>query len=61
VLLESFDDKANELDARGVGELGNCGADAAVANVVFTATGVRVRDSPITLEKVLPGLPRLDA
>ena len=42
---------------RGVGELGNCGANAAVANAVFNATGVRVRDFPITVEKVLPGLP----
>jgi xanthine dehydrogenase YagR molybdenum-binding subunit len=61
VLLDSFDDKANELGAKGVGELGNCGANAAVANAVFNATGVRVRDLPITLEKVLTGLPRVDA
>jgi len=57
ILLDSFDDKANELGAKGVGELGNCGANAAVANAVFNATGVRVRDFPITLEKVLSGLP----
>jgi xanthine dehydrogenase YagR molybdenum-binding subunit len=57
VLLDGFDDKANELGAKGVGELGNCGANAAVANAVFNATGVRVRDFPITVEKVLPGLP----
>jgi xanthine dehydrogenase YagR molybdenum-binding subunit len=61
VLLDSVDDKANELGAKGVGEIGNCGANAAVANAVFNATGVRVRDFPITLEKVLPGLPGLDA
>ena len=60
VLLDSFDDKANELGAKGVGELGNCGANAAVANAVFNATGVRVRDFPITLDKVLPGLPSLE-
>src|SRR5262245_36573530 len=58
VLLDSFDDKANELGAKGVGELGNCGANAAIANAVFNATGVRVRDFPITLEKILAGLPR---
>ena len=57
VLLDGFDDKANELGAKGLGELGNCGANAAVANAVFNATGVRVRDFPITLDKVLPGLP----
>ncbi len=61
VLLDGFDDKANVLGAKGVGELGNCGANAAVANAVFNATGVRVRDCPITIEKVLPGLPLLEA
>ncbi|GAA1254574.1 xanthine dehydrogenase family protein molybdopterin-binding subunit [Pseudonocardia aurantiaca] len=57
VVLDGYDDKANILGAKGVGELGICGAGAAVANAVFNATGVRVRDFPITLEKVLPGLP----
>jgi xanthine dehydrogenase YagR molybdenum-binding subunit len=61
VLLDGFDAKANVLGAKGVGELGHCGANAAVANAVFNATGVRVRDFPITIEKVLPGLPLLDA
>ena len=45
---------------REIGELGNCGANAAAANAVFKATGVRVRDFPITLEKVLSGLPVVD-
>jgi xanthine dehydrogenase YagR molybdenum-binding subunit len=57
ILLDSFDDKANELGAKGVGELGICGANAAVSNAVFNATGIRVRDFPITLDKLLPGLP----
>jgi xanthine dehydrogenase YagR molybdenum-binding subunit len=57
VLLDGVDDKANALGAKGIGELGICGAGAAVANAVFNATGVRVRDFPITLDKVLPGLP----
>jgi xanthine dehydrogenase YagR molybdenum-binding subunit len=61
VLLDGFDAKANVLGAKGVGELGHCGANAAVANAVFNATGVRVRDFPITIEKILPGLPLLDA
>jgi len=43
-----------------VGELGSCGANAAIANAVFNATGVRVREFPMTLEKVLLGLPRVD-
>jgi xanthine dehydrogenase YagR molybdenum-binding subunit len=57
IVLDGVDDKANELGAKGVGELGNCGANAAVANAVFNATGVRVRDFPITIEKVLAALP----
>jgi xanthine dehydrogenase YagR molybdenum-binding subunit len=57
VLLDGSDDVANPLGAKGVGELGNCGSGAAVANAVFNATGVRVRDFPITLDKVLAGLP----
>ena len=57
VLLDGFDPKANVLGAKGIGELGNCGANAAVANAVFNATGVRVRDFPITLDKVVTGLP----
>jgi xanthine dehydrogenase YagR molybdenum-binding subunit len=57
ILLDSVDDKANVLGAKGVGELGNCGANAAVANAVFNATGIRVREFPITIDKVLPGLP----
>jgi xanthine dehydrogenase YagR molybdenum-binding subunit len=57
VMLDGFDDKANVLGVKGLGELGTCGAGAAVANAVFNATGVRVRDFPITLDKLLPGLP----
>jgi xanthine dehydrogenase YagR molybdenum-binding subunit len=61
ILLDGVDDKANELGAKGVGELGNCGANAAIANAVFNATGVRVREFPITLEKLLLRLPVDDA
>ena len=57
VLLDDFDGKANPLGIKGVGELGVCGTGAAVANAVFNATGVRVRDFPITMDKLLPGLP----
>lgn len=58
VFLDDFDGKANTLGIKGLGELGICGAGAAIGNAVFNATGVRVRDYPITLEKVLPGLPK---
>ena len=57
-MLEGHDDKANPLGVKGLGELGICGSGAAIANAVFNATGVRVRDFPITLEKLLPGLPQ---
>jgi xanthine dehydrogenase YagR molybdenum-binding subunit len=60
VVLDSYDDKANPLGAKGIGELGICGSGAAIANAVYNASGVRVRDFPITLEKVLPGLPPMD-
>lgn len=56
VLLDEFDPYANVLGSKGVGELGICGAGAAVANVVYNACGARVRDYPITLDKVLPTL-----
>ena len=60
VLLDGSDDKANPLGVKGVGELGNCGSGAAVANAVFNATGVRVRDFPITLDKIISSLPPVE-
>jgi xanthine dehydrogenase YagR molybdenum-binding subunit len=61
VLLDDFDEHANHLGAKGVGELGVCGTGAAVANAVFNATGVRVREFPIALDKLLQGLPPLSS
>jgi xanthine dehydrogenase YagR molybdenum-binding subunit len=58
VMLDEFDSHANVLGSKGVGELGSCGAGAAVANAVYNACGARVRDYPITLDKVLPTLMR---
>jgi len=49
------------MKARGVGELGICGVGAAVANAVNNATGVRIGDYPLTLDKLLPGRPPADA
>jgi xanthine dehydrogenase YagR molybdenum-binding subunit len=57
VFLDEADEKANPMKAKGVGELGLCGVGAAVANAVYNATGVRVRDYPITLDKHLDRLP----
>jgi xanthine dehydrogenase YagR molybdenum-binding subunit len=55
--LDERDIHANPIHAKGIGELGISGAAPAVANAVFNATGVRVRDFPITLDKLLEGLP----
>lgn len=57
ILVPQLDAMSSPIKAKGVGELGICGAGAAVANAVYNATGVRVRDYPITLDKVLKDLP----
>jgi xanthine dehydrogenase YagR molybdenum-binding subunit len=53
--LPELDDKANPLKMKGLGEVGISGAGAAIASAVFNATGVRIRDYPLTLDKVLAG------
>jgi xanthine dehydrogenase YagR molybdenum-binding subunit len=57
IVLPETEDKMNPLGIKGLGEVGIVGAGAAIANAVFDATGVRVRDFPVTLDKLLPGLP----
>ncbi len=57
MFLEKADAVSSPMKAKGVGELGLCGVSAAVANAVYNATGVRVRDYPLTLDKLLAGLP----
>ena len=54
--LQEVDDKTNPLKIKGVGELGICGAGAAVANAVYNACGVRLRSFPMTLDKVIAEL-----
>ena len=54
--VQEVDDKTNPLKIKGVGELGICGAGAAVGNAVYNACGIRLRDFPLTLDKVLAGL-----
>ena len=56
IFLDEADDKANPMGIKGVGELGICGAGAAVANAIYNACGVRLRDYPMTPDKVLAGL-----
>jgi len=48
----------NPVGVRGIGEIGITGVPAAIANAVYHATGVRVRDLPITLDKVIPDFNR---
>ena len=57
IFLEEADPTSSPMKAKGVGELGICGVGAAIANAVYNASGVRVREYPITLEKHLAKLP----
>ena len=59
IFLTELDDKSNPLKSKGIGELGICGAGASVANAIYNACGARIRDYPITLDKVLSKLPML--
>jgi xanthine dehydrogenase YagR molybdenum-binding subunit len=58
--IDEEDDHLNPMGAKGIGEIGIVGAAAAVANAVFDATGIRVRDLPITPDKLVDGLDGLD-
>ncbi len=53
IMLDEEDPKANPLGAKGVGELGIAGSPAAIVNAVHNACGLRVRDYPVTPDKVL--------
>jgi xanthine dehydrogenase YagR molybdenum-binding subunit len=57
IFLEETDPLASPMKAKGVGELGICGIAAAIANAIYNATGVRVREYPITLDKLIDRLP----
>ncbi|WP_062111590.1 aldehyde oxidoreductase molybdenum-binding subunit PaoC [Aureimonas sp. AU40] len=59
VFLPETDPLSSPMKAKGVGELGLCGVSAAIANAVHNATGVRVRNYPVTLEKLLDGMPEV--
>jgi xanthine dehydrogenase YagR molybdenum-binding subunit len=56
IILKEHDPHANVLGSKGIGELSISGAGAAVANAIYNACGARVRDFPITLDKILPSL-----
>ena len=55
--IDEHDPHVNPLGTKGIGEIGIVGTAAAISNAVHDATGVRVRDLPITLDKLLAGLP----
>ncbi|MAM35448.1 MAG: xanthine dehydrogenase [Micavibrio sp.] len=57
IFLDEADDKSSPMKAKGVGELGICGVSAAIANAIYNATGVRIRDYPITLDKLIQDMP----
>jgi xanthine dehydrogenase YagR molybdenum-binding subunit len=59
IFLDETDPISSPMKAKGVGELGICGVAAAIANAIYNATGVRVRDYPITLDKLIDRLPEV--
>jgi xanthine dehydrogenase YagR molybdenum-binding subunit len=52
-MVDEHDPYINELGAKGVGEIGITGVAAAIANAVYHATGKRIRDLPITPDKLI--------
>ena len=57
IFLDETDPMSSPMKAKGVGELGICGVGAAIANAIYNATGVRVREYPITLDKLIGQMP----
>ena len=57
LFVDELDPMISPLKAKGVGELGLTGVAPAIANAIYNATGVRVRQYPITLDKYLDRLP----
>lgn len=53
IFVAEHDEVVNDLGSKGVGEIGIVGVAAAVANAIYNATGKRVRDLPITLDKLV--------
>jgi xanthine dehydrogenase YagR molybdenum-binding subunit len=53
IVLDEDDPHINSIGAKGIGEIGITGVGAAIANAVYHATGKRIRDLPITLDKIM--------
>ena len=60
IFVEEQDSIVNPLGAKGLGEIGVVGVAAAIANAVYHATGRRIRELPITLDKVFPHLAAIE-
>ena len=56
LFIDEDDPDVDPIGVKGIGEIGTTGVAAAVANAVWHATGVRVRDLPIALDRLLPHL-----
>jgi xanthine dehydrogenase YagR molybdenum-binding subunit len=53
IFVEEHDDKTSPIGVKGLGEIGIVGTPAAIANAIYHATGKRIRDLPITIDKLL--------
>jgi xanthine dehydrogenase YagR molybdenum-binding subunit len=53
IFVDEHDDEINPLGIKGVGEIGIVGVAAAIANAIYHATGKRIRDLPITIDKLM--------
>ena len=53
IVVDENDPHINALGAKGIGEIGITGVATAIANAVYHATGKRIRDLPITLDKLI--------
>lgn len=59
IFLDETDTMSSPMKAKGIAELGLCGVSAAIANAIYNATGVRLRHYPMTLDKLIGGLPEV--
>ena len=53
IFVEEEDKLVNPIGVKGLGEIGTVGTAAAIGNAIFHATGKRVRDLPITVDKII--------
>ncbi len=57
IIVPEDDPHVNEIGVKGIGEIGIVGVAAAIANAVYHATGKRIRDLPITPDKLIGAAP----